>query len=1249
MNNIKRIFVEKKENFNQKSKKLKSELNSLLNLTLSDVRVFLRYDVQGIDEETYSKALTSIFSEPPVDTVIESNELEIPSYSIFGIEYLPGQYDQRADSAEQCVQLLSMKERPIVRCATIYAVQGANEEELERIKKHLINPVEMRLAQHSMPDTLELKVPQPQPVYMIENFIDFSTEQLKQYHIDSGSALTLNDLKFIQAHYRAQRRNPTDTEMKIIDTYWSDHCRHTTFLTHLEKVVIKSKIPQIQETYNEYIRLFNKHHEGKIDKFPCLMDIATMGARELKREGILNNVEESDEINACSIKVKALVDDEEEDFLVMFKNETHNHPTEIEPFGGAATCLGGAIRDPLSGRAYVYQAMRISGAADINSSFEKTIKGKLPQRVISQKAAEGFSSYGNQIGLATGIVDEVYHSGYLAKRLECGFVVAAAKAENVKRLKPETGDVIMLIGGETGRDGCGGATGSSKSHTADSLSTCGAEVQKGNPIVERKIQRLFRNPSVQKLIKKCNDFGAGGVCVAIGELADGLDIFLDNVPKKYSGLSATEIATSESQERMAVVISKNDADTLKKLADEENLDATHVATVTDTNTLRMFHSGKMIVDIPRKFLDSNGARQVTQARIEDVPPIYFSTMRDEISSYFKKKNYSNALKTLLSSPNTASRKGMIEMFDSTIGAGSVLVPFGGKTQNTPAIAMAALLPLAKGKTNTATVASWGFDPYLMEQSPYIGAMYSVILSVIKVVLTGAPLSSIRLTFQEYFERLGNDEKKWGKPLSALLGALYAQLQLELGAIGGKDSMSGTFEKLNVPPTLISFALGIANAEEIISNVLKKSGQRVYRYALKKDKFGVVDFENLKDFLNLLHGEIKRGHVKFATMVESGGAVSAIAKSCFGEELGFKFAGTKPDLFSPQLGDILIAIDDEEDFIGYDLEFIGETTEEKEFIFGNEKLSLEDALKAFNGTFENIFPQTVPNTGEVKPLEFNTKKIITPKKKFKTKSPKVFIPCFPGTNCEYDTARPFLEAGAEVDIFVVKNRSKKDIEESVAEITKRIKNSQIIAFPGGFSGGDEPDGSGKFIATTFLNPRISEEVHNLLYKRDGLAIGICNGFQALVKMGLLPYGHIKPMDDDSPTLTYNNISRHVTTVSYIKVASNLSPWLRNVKVGDVFAVPKSNGEGKFVCNDDHFKKLIENGQIATQYCYPCGVVTNTAPFNPTGALYSIEGITSPDGRILGKMGHSERVGKNLMKNIDANFDMEVFKAGVEYFK
>ncbi|MCL2256465.1 MAG: phosphoribosylformylglycinamidine synthase subunit PurQ, partial [Firmicutes bacterium] len=758
---------------------------------------------------------------------------------------------------------------------------------------------------------------------------------------------------------------------------------------------------------------------------------------------------------------------------------------------------------------------------------------------------------------------------------------------------------------------------------------------------------------VQKLIKKCNDFGAGGVCVAIGELADGLDIFLDNVPKKYAGLSATEIATSESQERMAVVISKDDVETLTRLANEENLDATHVATVTDTFALRMFHSNQMIVDLPRKFLDSNGARQVAQARIEDDIPKYLHNMKQEAKESFKKKNYSQALLSLLSNPNTASRKGMIEMFDSTIGASSVLVPFGGKTQNTPAISMAALLPLDSGKTNTTTVASWGFDPYLMEQSPFVGAMYSVLLSVIKVVLTGAPLSSIRLTFQEYFERLGQDEKKWGKPLSALLGALYAQLNLELGAIGGKDSMSGTFEKINVPPTLISFALGIANAEEVISNVLKTKGQKIYRYQLKRDKNGIVDFANLKDFLNLLHGEIKRGHVKFATVVESGGAVSAIAKSCFGNELGFKFVKFSHEvldsIFDSQLGDILIAIDDEEDFVGYDLKFLGETTEEKEFVINNEKISLENALKAFNGTFENIFPQFVPNNAKVEPIEFNAKKVIKPKAKSKTKAPKIFIPCFPGTNCEYDTARPFLDAGAEVDIFVIKNRSKSDIEESIAEMAKRISSSQIIAFPGGFSGGDEPDGSGKFIATTFLNPKISEEVHNLLYKRDGLAIGICNGFQALVKMGLLPYGHIKPMENDSPTLTFNNVSRHVTTVSYVKVASNLSPWFSSVKVGDVFAVPKSNGEGKFVATDEHLKKLIESGQIATQYCYPCGVVTNSAPFNPTGAVMAIEGITSPDGRILGKMGHAERVGKNLMKNIDANFDMEIFKAGVKYFK
>ena len=1242
---IKRLFVEKKEGFRSHAESLRGDVKSVLGINLTELRYILRYDVDGIADKHWRKAVAGVFSEPPVDDVTEGEKPNLGGeYMIFGTEYLPGQYDQRADSAAQCVQLLTKGARPLIRCATVYAVKGCNADELKKIKNYFINPVESRECSQEMPASLSLSVSDPEPVKLVDGFTDMDEEEIAKYHAGFGFAMTVQDLLFVQAHFRSERRNPTVTELKVIDTYWSDHCRHTTFLTTLEKVDIKSDIPEIRESYENYLRLFNKHHNGRPDKYPNLMDIATMGARELKAQGKLQNLDESDEINACSVRVTAVVDGAEEEWLVMFKNETHNHPTEIEPFGGAATCLGGAIRDPLSGRVYVYQAMRITGAADVNAPFEKTLKGKLPQRVISKTAAAGFSSYGNQIGLATGIVNEMYHDGFVAKRLETGFVVGAAPADNVVRAKPEPGDAVMLIGGATGRDGCGGATGSSKAHTVDSVVTCGAEVQKGNPLTERKIQRLFRNPSVTRLIKKCNDFGAGGVCVAIGELSDGLDINLDAVPKKYLGLSATELAISESQERMAVVISASDVKKMQELCAEENLDATEVALVTDTKRMRMYLGGNLIVDLSRRFLDSNGVRQSAEALIKEKSVKFFSSPALAAEG---KKTAPDKLEALLKDYNTASQKGLSEIFDSTIGANTVLMPFGGKYQLTPSISMAAKLPVTNGTTDTCTVCSWGCDPRLMSESPFTGAVYSVLLSVIKVALTGAPLSTVRLTFQEFFERLRDEKERWGKPLSALLGALHAQLNLSLAAIGGKDSMSGSFEKYDVPPTLISFALGIAKASEVVDNVLKNAGQKVYRYRLKRSPSGLPDFKELIDFLNLYVGEVKRGHITFSSVVENGGAAAAVAKSALGNGFGFKFDGAKDDLFLPLLGDVLLSTDTPDDFVGYGLEYVGEVTDDKKFDFGNCSLSLEKAERAFTGTFENVYPTAAKASGTAENISFAAKNIIVAK--HKTARPRVFIPAFPGTNCEYDTAKRFVLAGAEPEIFVVKNRSAKDITETVDRMAEIIKTCNIIAFPGGFSGGDEPDGSGKFIATTFRNKKLSDAVNDLLYTRDGLAIGICNGFQALVKLGLLPNGTISELKSSSPTLTFNNISRHVSTVSYIRVASNLSPWFSGVKVGDVYAVAVSHGEGKFVADEKDIAGLIKNGQIATQYADLNGNATMQSPYNPNGSVMAIEGITSLDGRILGKMGHSERIGDNIMKNIGAPSDMKIFESGVAYFK
>ena len=1232
---IYRIFVEKKDNV--QARKEAADIKTLLNIQTEDFRLILRYDVEGLSEEELQAALGTVFSEPPVDNVYLET-LEIPEgYKAFAVSYLTGQYDQRADSAAQCVQLLTKKSRPLIKCARVYMAKGVSDEELVAIKKHVINPVESEEVGFAKPETLVRETVEGAPVVDVEGFIGMSDEEIAAYHKSVGFAMSVADLAFVRDYFKSEKRNPTETELKVIDTYWSDHCRHTTFATELKNIKITSKNTQIQKAYHLYEELYKELNGNRPDKYPCLMDLATIAAKKLKKDGKLDNLDVSDEINACSIQIEAEIDGKKEQYLVMFKNETHNHPTEIEPFGGAATCLGGAIRDPLSGRTYVYQAMRITGASDPRESLENTLAGKLPQRAITQRAAAGFSSYGNQIGLATGIVDEVYHEGYKAKRLETGFVVGGARKEMVYREAPKAGDVIILLGGETGRDGCGGATGSSKAHDAHSVETCGAEVQKGNALTERKLQRLFLNKEATRKIKKCNDFGAGGVSVAIGELADGLNIYLDKVPKKYEGLNGTELAISESQERMAVVVDAKDVEAFIALAAEENLAATPVADVTDTGRMVMFLKSKKIVDISREFLNTNGVKQEAEVEISD-----------EVTAWFDKKekvSFAKETKKVLSDLNVCAKKGLSETFDSTIGARTVYMPWGGKTQRTPAIAMAA--KICGGETDVCTVSAYGYSPYLMETSPFIGAIYSIVGSVAKVVATGAKYSDIRLTLQEFFQRMTGEAKVWGVPASALLGAVYAQMGLGLGAIGGKDSMSGTFESIHVPPTLISFALAPAKASELITNVLK-GGEKLYHIPVPKDENAVPDFEALKKTYEVVFENIKSGNVTFATVVENGGVGAAVVKSALGNGVGVRFAMSAEELYSEGYGDLVVAIRDEKAFCGCVAKtYVGEACGE-EYVCGGESVAVQEAADAYMNPLESVFATTAAADGKAMDCDYNGgvkyTNIAT-----KTAKPRVFIPVFPGTNCELDTARKFILAGAEVETVVVRNRSAQDIEESVERIVKAIKNANIIAFPGGFSGGDEPDGSGKFIATTFRNPYIAEQIEELLNHRDGLVLGICNGFQALIKLGLVPYGQVKEMTANSPTLTFNNISRHVSTVVDVRVASTLSPWLSACKVGEVYKVPVSHGEGKIVAPLSELEKMKANGQIATQYADLDGKATMVSPYNPNGSLWAIEGITSPDGRVLGKMGHSERIGDNLYKNVDGNFDMKIFESGVRYFK
>lgn len=1244
---IKRLFVKKKDGYNVAEKKLFNDITNVLGAKVSDVKIYIRYDIQGLDGDMLVAAKNTIFGENPVDIVYEQTLPELENHKLLAVEYLPGQYDQRADSAMQCVQLLTMGARPIIKCATVYAFENCSDSDYNAIKNYIINPVESREGSMDIPESLESVTAVVQDVPVIEGFIKMSDEQIASYHAKIGFAMSVEDLKFVRDYFASEKRDCTETELKVIDTYWSDHCRHTTFSTEITSVKINSNNPHIQKALDKYNDLFSEFNGKRADKYKCLMDIAVIGVKKLKQLGLLDNLDTSDEINACSIVVNVDVDGKDEEWLIMFKNETHNHPTEIEPFGGAATCLGGAIRDPLSGRTYVYQAMRVTGAGDIKADFKDTLKGKLPQRVISKTAASGYSSYGNQIGLATGLVHEMYHDNYKAKRLETGFVIAGSPRENVVRRKPIPGDIIVLVGGDTGRDGCGGATGSSKAHTEKSVEVCGAEVQKGNPPTERKIQRLFRKKEVANLIVKCNDFGAGGVSVAIGELADSLDISLDAVPKKYDGLTGTELAISESQERMAVVLAADTVDKFIDYARQENLNATIVAKVTDNGRMRMMFNGKTIVDLKRAFLDTNGVKQMQDVVINDNVVTYMDSVNDNVKALLKEDNYTAALLAELSRPNVCSTKGLGEMFDSTIGASSVLMPFGGKNQLTPSIVMAAKPPTG-GKTDTTTVSSFACSPYLMENSPFTGAIYSIVASISKLIASGVKKSTIRLTLQEFFKKLGKDANRWGEPTSALLGALYAQLGTGCGAIGGKDSMSGTFENIDVPPTLISFAVGITKASKLIHNAFDYfDGNKIYLVKLPMDEQFIPDFEKLNRLYDKMNEAIDCGDIRYATIVDEGGAIVSVAKSCVGNKVGFDLQNVNEDLFKPYFGSFVVVADNVDKLEGFETQYIGQINQTCTASINGCKVKMDEITKAFTNTFDSVYPTTAVASGEAKDV------ICAAIKKTRTQSaistPRVFIPVFPGTNCEYDTARAFERAGAKADIFVIKNNSAKDIEDSVEEIVKRLNNSQIIAFPGGFSGGDEPDGSGKFIATTFKNPKIAEAVMNLLYKRDGLALGICNGFQALIKLGLVPYGDIREQVANAPTLTFNNINRHISTIAQIRVATNKSPWLNACKLSEVYNVALSHGEGRFVSSEEELQKIIKNGQIATQYVNQTANATMQSPFNPNGSMYAIEGIISPDGRVLGKMGHSERIDDNLYKNVEGNYDMKIFESGVKYFK
>jgi len=1226
-----RIFVEKKKGLAHEATSLHSELKNLLGIEkLTSVRILNRYDVENISEDLFEKAVGSVFSEPQLD--VATSELDSGNDKVFAVEYLPGQFDQRADSAAQCIQIMSCGDRPTIRTAKIYVLGGElSDTDLSEIKKYVINPVEAREATLEKPNTLTVDYDIPTSVATVEGFIEMSDGELAELIKKLGLAMDIDDIKFCREYFLQEKRDPTITEIKMIDTYWSDHCRHTTFLTTIDNVKFEDEL--LEKTYNEYLAVREKLGRTKPQN---LMDIGTLAAKYLKKTGQLQKLDESEEINACTVKIKVEIEGKEEDWLLLFKNETHNHPTEIEPFGGAATCIGGAIRDPLSGRSYVYAAMRVTGAADPTIPVSETIKGKLPQRKIVQTAAAGYSSYGNQIGLATGIVDELYHPGYAAKRMEIGAVIAAAPAENVRRECPSDGDVVILLGGRTGRDGIGGATGSSKAHDSHSVETCGAEVQKGNAPEERKLQRLFRNPEACRMIKRCNDFGAGGVSVAIGELADGLDIDLNKVPKKYDGLDGTELAISESQERMAVVIEKENIDRFMALADSENLEATVVARVTEEPRLRVHWNGSTIIDLSREFLNSNGAEK--HIDITPAAPEKFS--RDIPESF------TEGYKTLVSDLNVCSKRGLSERFDSTIGAGTVLMPFGGKHQRTPIQAMVHKVSVEQKHTNTCSYMSWGYNPYIAEKSPYHSAYLAVVESLAKLVAAGAEYKDIYLTFQEYFEKPMRDGKRWGKPLSALLGAFRAQVELGVGAIGGKDSMSGSFEKLDVPPTLVSFAVTTGKVSEVITNDAKTAGHKLVCIT---PEYGDDALPVAKSFIavcNQVTALMRDGKVYAAYTPTIGGIAEAVYKMCIGNGLGFKYASgmTNADIFNYSYGSFLLEV--AENIDGATL--IGEFTNDNAISRGNEEISMCSLSKLYEEKLEGVFPML--NNSEGKTYEnfsYKAEKRTAPA--IKVTKPKVLIPVFPGTNCEFDSAKVMRDAGAEAKIFVINNLTSDGISRSVEHFAKEIEDSQIIFVPGGFSGGDEPDGSGKFIMAFFKNEAIKNGVHNLLNNRDGLMCGICNGFQALVKLGLVPYGKIIDTDENSPTLTFNTIARHQSKLVRTRIASNKSPWLSATEVGDIYTVAISHGEGRFLAGEAEIKALAANGQIATQYVDLDGNATNNIQYNPNDSAFAIEGITSPDGRVIGKMGHSERIGNGLYKNVLGEFDMKMFESAVKYFK
>ncbi len=1226
-----RVYVEKKQGLEAEAKSLRYDIRHLLGIkALEDVRIVNRYDVENIEKDLFDYAVKTVFSEPQLDNV--SEELNFGDATIFAVEFLPGQFDQRADSAAQCIQIISQKERPLVKTAKVYALYGSlSLEEIDRIKKHLINPVESQEASLETYETLKANYSIPETVETLTGFISMNEEELAKFVKEYGLAMDNDDLMFCRDYFRKEDRDPTLTEIRMIDTYWSDHCRHTTFLTTIDNVKFEDVL--IEEAYNDYIA---KRNDLGRTKPVNLMDIATLAVRVLKKEGKLDKLDESEEINACTVKIEVEADGKKEPWLLLFKNETHNHPTEIEPFGGAATCIGGAIRDPLSGRSYVYGAMRVTGAGDPLKKVSETMEGKLPQRKIVTTAASGYSSYGNQIGLATGIVDEIYHDGYVAKRMEIGAVIAAAPQENVRRECPAPEDVVILLGGRTGRDGCGGATGSSKSHTLQSLESCGAEVQKGNAPEERKLQRLFRNKEACQMIKRCNDFGAGGVSVAIGELADGLKINLNAVPKKYDGLDGTELAISESQERMAVVVEPKDVKRFLELAESENLEATVVAEVQAEKRLVMEWNGTKIVDISREFLNSNGAQKHIDIVVE----------KGECYAKEVKGTFADNMKELASDLNICSKRGLSERFDSTIGAGTVLMPFGGKYQRTPIQAMVQKISMEKKHTDNCSFMSWGYNPFITEKSPYHGAYLAVVESVSKLIATGAPFKDVYLTFQEYFPRPNKDAKRWGQPLSALLGAYKAQLELGIGSIGGKDSMSGSFEKIDVPPTLVSFAVTTDKTENVVSPEFKKVGSKVVLLTPDYDKNGLPVTTSLVAVYNKVAELVRSKKVLAAYTPTLGGIAEAVLKMCLGNKLGFAFDNsiTLNDVFKYNYGSFILEVTDDVT----DGKLLGTVTENQEISLSGEKVCLCELEKAYEEKLESVYSCNI--THEEKAIT-NFEYSVSEHKSASIKSaqPKVIIPVFPGTNCEFDSAKAVEDAGAKAEIIVINNLTADGISRSVEKFAKAVNDSQMIFVPGGFSGGDEPDGSGKFITAFFRNDAVKVAVTDLLDNRDGLMCGICNGFQALIKLGLVPYGKIIDTDENCPTLTYNTISRHQSKIVRTRIASNKSPWLSLMNVGDIVNVPISHGEGRFYASDELIKKLAENGQIATQYVDLSGNATSDVQFNPNDSAFAIEGITSPDGRVFGKMGHSERIGAGLYKNVDGEYNIRMFESAVKYFK